>query len=387
MIRRTSILAVLVLLCSSAWAEVYTIDFNRGTYNNFGNYSSLPSNNVAAFCQRGADYISEYSADGCSYYDISNKRGCGVRIGAQKNSGTSFLLITLCSDIQSKIIEKVIIYASRGTTNTTAVMSVLTKDITQSISFEDMMEYNSSLPESSNYALPSISINNSVPKLQIKVNNPNYIILHRIDIVISEDNVTLPAQNGETHYATFSSDKATFFPSDVAVSKVSVNAGHLVITALETQDGFGTTGCYVPANTGVLLSSSNENTSYYSLEGETLDALTDNMLKPASEEMTGSGKYYKLAYDDYDNRTGLGFYWGAEDGGTFSCKEGTAYLYVPGSSSVKGYVLDDAADEDAIHIPAEFVDEMGDIYNIAGQRVSKPSHGVYIRGGRKYVGK
>lgn len=387
MIRRTSILAVLVLLCSSAWAEVYTIDFNRGTYNNFGNYSSLPSNNVAAFCQRGADYISEYSADGCSYYDISNKRGCGVRIGAQKNSGTSFLLITLCSDIQSKIIEKVIIYASRGTTNTTAVMSVLTKDITQSISFEDMMEYNSSFPESSNYALTSISINNSVPKLQIKVNNPNYIILHRIDIVISEDNVTLPAQNGEKHYATFSSDKATFFPSDVTVSKVSVNDGHLVVTALETQKGFGTTGCYVPANTGVLLSSSNENTSHYTLEGETLDALTDNMLKPASEAMTGSGKYYKLAYDDYDNRTGLGFYWGADDGGTFSCKEGTAYLYVPGSSSVKGYVLDDAADEDAIHFPTEFVDEMGDIYNVAGQRVSKPSQGVYIRGGRKYVGK
>ncbi len=387
MIRRTSILAVLVLLCSSAWAEVYTIDFNRGTYNNFGNYSSLPSNNAAAFCQNGADYISEYSADGCSYYDISNKRGCGVRIGVQKNSGTSFLLITLCSDIQSKIIEKVIIYASRGTTNTTAVMSVLTKDITQSISFEDMMEYNSSLPESSNYALPSISINNSVPKLQIKVNNPNYIILHRIDIIISEDNVALPAQNGEKHYATFSSDKATFFPSDVTVSKVSVNDGHLVVTALETQKGFGTTGCYVPANTGVLLSSSNENTSHYTLEGETLDALTDNMLKPASEAMTGSGKYYKLAYDDYANKTGLGFYWGAENGGAFTCSSGTAYLYVPTSSSVKGYVLDDAADEDAIHFPAEFVDEMGDIYNVAGQRVSKPSHGVYIRGGRKYVGK
>ena len=250
-----------------------------------------------------------------------------------------------------------------------------------------MMEYNSSLPESSNYALPSISINNLVPKLQIKVNNPDYIILHRIDIIISEDNVALPAQNGEKHYATFSSDKATFFPSDVTVSKVSVNDGRLVVTALEAQNGFGTTGCYVPANTGVLLSSSNENTSHYTLEGETLDALTDNMLKPASEAMTGSGKYYKLAYDDYANKTGLGFYWGAENGGAFTCSSGTAYLYVPTSSSVKGYVLDDAADEDAIHIPAEFVDEMGDIYNIAGQRINKPSQGIYIRGGRKYVGK
>lgn len=266
-------------------------------------------------------------------------------------------------------------------------MSVLTKDITQSISFANIKDYDSSYPASSNYMLPEINVNGKFKNLQVQARNTNYIILHRIDIVISEDNVTLPAQNGETHYATFSSDKATFFPSDVAVSKVSVNDGHLVITALETQTGFGTTGCYVPANTGVLLSSPNEGASYYSLEGETLDALTDNMLKPASEAMTGSGKYYKLAYDDYDNRTGLGFYWGAEDGGTFSCKEGTAYLYVPGSSSVKGYVLDDAADEDAVHSPTEFVDETGDIYNVAGQRVSKPSHGVYIRGGRKYVGK
>lgn len=377
---------IFALFCATNLrAEVYTIDFNRGTVSGKKIDTALKeTTSISSYCNVGASYFTIGEGSANSYY---NEKGCGIRIADLKGSGKGYVLFTFCDEIKDKIIEKVIIYASRGTTNTTAEISVLATGITQSISFEDMMEYNSSLSESSNYALPFVSINKSIPKLQIRASHTDYIILHRIDIVISEDNVTLPAQNGETHYATFSSDKATFFPSDVAVSKVSVNAGHLVITALETQDGFGTTGCYVPANTGVLLSSSNENTSYYSLEGETLDALTDNMLKPASEEMTGSGKYYKLAYDDYDNRTGLGFYWGAEDGGTFSCKEGTAYLYVPGSSSVKGYVLDDAADEDAIHIPAEFVDEMGDIYNIAGQRVNKPSQGIYIRGGRKYVGK
>lgn len=384
MIRRTSILAVLVLLCSSAWAEVYTIDFNRGTVSGGKITTALTKTTpISDYCNVGASYFSFGDGFANSYYD---NKGCGLRIANITGSGSGYVIFTFCDNIKNKIIEKVIIYASRGTTNTTAVMSVLTKDITQSISFEDMMEYNSSLPESSNYALP-ISINNSVPKLQIKASHTDYIILHRIDIIISEDNVALPAQNGEKHYATFSSDKATFFPSNVTVSKVSVNDGHLVVTALEAQNGFGTTGCYVPANTGVLLSSSNENTSHYTLEGETLDALTDNMLKPASEAMTGSGKYYKLAYDDYANKTGLGFYWGAENGGAFTCSSGTAYLYVPTSSSVKGYVLDDAADEDAIHIPAEFVDEMGDIYNIAGQRINKPSQGIYIRGGRKYVGK
>ena len=43
--------------------------------------------------------------------------------------------------------------------------------------------------------------------------------------------------------------------------------------------------------------------------------------------------------------------------------------------------------EDIASAAQKFVDEMGDIYNIAGQRVNKPSQGVYIRGGRKYVGK
>ena len=385
MIRRTSILAVLVLLCSSAWAEVYTIDFNRGTVGGKSGYTRLTDNiSSELICSSGASYFIASSIDD-SYY---NDKGCGLRIGQTSSSGQAFVIFTLSEAIQSKTIDKVVIYASRGTTNESADLKVTVGAITSStISFAKIKDYDSSYPASSNYMLPEINVNGSFKNLKVEARNTNYAILHRIDIIISEDNVALPAQNGEKHYATFSSDKATFFPSDVTVSKVSVNDGHLVVTALETQNGFGTTGCYVPANTGVLLSSSNENTSHYTLEGETLDALTDNMLKPASEAMTGSGKFYKLAYDDYANKTGLGFYWGAEDGGAFTCSSGTAYLYVPTSSSVKGYVLDDAADEDAIHIPAEFVDEMGDIYNIAGQRINKPSQGIYIRGGRKYVGK
>lgn len=338
---------------------------------------------MTRFIQQQIPFIASSIDD--SYY---NDKGCGLRIGQTSSSGQAFVIFTLSEAIQSKTIDKVVIYASRGTTDASADLKVTVGAITSStINFANIKDYNSSYPASSNYMLPEINVNGSFKNLKVEARNTNYAILHRIDIIISEDNVALPAQNGEKHYATFSSDKATFFPSDVTVSKVSVNDGHLVVTALEAQNGFGTTGCYVPANTGVLLSSSNENTSHYTLEGETLDALTDNMLKPASEAMTGSGKYYKLAYDDYANKTGLGFYWGAENGGAFTCSSGTAYLYVPTSSSVKGYVLDDAADEDVIHIPAEFVDEMGDIYNIAGQRINKPSQGIYIRGSRKYVGK
>ena len=41
--------------------------------------------------------------------------------------------------------------------------------------------------------------------------------------------------------------------------------------------------------------------------------------------------------------------------------------------------------EDAIHSPKELVDEMGCFCNLLGQRVRKPSHGIFIKSGKKYV--
>ena len=373
-----------VLFCSSILrAEVYTIDFNRGTRSGVSGITKSLTNttNPQLYCKSGYDLVTLHAnTDKCFYHD----KGCGIRIGSDMGDGN--FILTLGS--AALYVSKIIIYASKVEGNTTARLTIKGGSVyTCIVENSGLKEYSAENPISEYYMLPEIIIDKSFVNLQLLAPKQGYVMLHQIDIIFSEDNITLPAQSGDTHYATFSSGQATFFPSDVTVSKVSVNDGHLVVTALETQAGFGTTGSYVPANTGVLLSSSSENASYYTLEGETLTALTDNMLKPASETMTGSGKFYKLAYDDYTNRTGLGFYWGAENGGAFSCKEGTAYLYIPGSSSVKGFVLDDAADEDAIHSPAEYPDETGDIYNVAGQRVSKPLQGIYIRNGRKYVGK
>ena len=57
------------------------------------------------------------------------------------------------------------------------------------------------------------------------------------------------------------------------------------------------------------------------------------------------------------------------------------------SSGAKGFVLEGAADEDAIRTIAETPDEMDDFYNLAGQRSGTSLRGIYIRGGKKYVGK
>ena len=321
---------------------------------------------------------------GCYYY----KSGCGVRIGASNKQGQFILKLT---DL-SVYVTKVIVCASKVRGNSISALTIKGGNVfEETIDNDELTAYSSSFPASEIYVLPEILINKSFVDLQFIAPKDGYVMLHRIDIYTAEEeSLSFLAQSGDTHYATFSSDKATFFPATSAtVSTVSVSDGLLNVTALASQEGFGTSGYYVPANTGVLVASASSSADYYTLEGETLDALEDNMLKPASEAMTDGYTYYKLAYDNYDLKTGLGFYWGTANGGTFSCKDGTAYLAVPnGGGSVKGFVLDEVSDGDAIeNLTPDHSPRREEIYNVAGQRISTPSHGFYIKDGRKFVGK
>lgn len=385
---RSLFVAFFFCCLDSLYAKVYTIDFNRGTLSGTSiNNGISSSTNPYLFCKSGAGFVTLHETlNRRSFY---NDKGCGIRIGSDKeNDGDGWFTLFL-GDV-AVYVSKIIVYASKG--NTTSTLTIEGGTVfTQTISNDDLQDYSSLSPASANYVLPEVVVQQSFKILRFKAPGNGYVYLHRIDIIFSEDNLTLPAQSASTNYATFSSDKATFFPETSAtVSTVSVNDGQLSVTALESQDGFGTSGYYVPANTGVLVASASSSADYYTLEGETLDALEDNMLKPASEAMTDGYTYYKLAYDNYDLKTGLGFYWGAANGGAFLCKDGTAYLAVPngGSSSVKGFVLDEVSDEDAIkNLDADCPSKREYIYNVAGQRIGAPSQGFYIKDGRKFVGK
>lgn len=184
---------------------------------------------------------------------------------------------------------------------------------------------------------------------------------------------SLPATDGTANYATFSfsSDKAVEFV-DATVYAVNVVNGVLQLNEVTSKQ--------VPAGTGVLLKSENETAPYFYIDKA--DAIENNLLKPASEEMSGSYTFYKLAYDDYDAKTGLGFYWGVDNGGKFTVKAGTAYLAVPNSVSVKGFLLDGTPT--AIEgVEAENNTDV--IYNLSGQRVQKAQRGLYIVNGKKLM--
>ena len=210
------------------------------------------------------------------------------------------------------------------------------------------------------------------------------------------------AQDGDGfRYATFSSDKDVVFnQKSVDVYAVSVS-NEKVDTKILDAASYNVTnatvgsiekGYYVPANTGVLIVGYDATTTYYfPAEAQTV-TLPANQLKPAPAnggvfEETADYKYYKLAYGNWTNKTQLGFYWGAPEGGKFFVKAGTAYLAVRATeTTAKGFTLNGEAT--GIEGVNANVENAKAIYNLNGQRVaSMAKPGLYIVNGKKVVRK
>ena len=227
------------------------------------------------------------------------------------------------------------------------------------------------------------------------------IVVATAEPTYTAQTLTFIAKDGSTYYSTFSSDKVTFFPEaslipcaiTVANGKINQNM-EAFAKQTETINNDEVPGYYIPANTGVMFMSDVADVTYYTVENKTVDALAEgtNMLMPAPAnggvfDATAGYKYYKLAYDDFDNHTGLGFYWGAPEGGKFFVKAGTAYLAVPaGEATAKGFAFNgEATGIDGVNANVENAKA---IYNLNGQRVaSMAKPGLYIVNGKKVVRK
>lgn len=214
--------------------------------------------------------------------------------------------------------------------------------------------------------------------------------------------ILLKAEASKAYWATFSYSEPTFFPKAVAVNAITVAEGRIIADAdvfeSSTDVAIGDetlSGVYVPANTGVLIKSSENNITCYVVANKSVSAIDEsrNMLKPAP---TNGGVftsapdkiYYKLAYDDFINKKDLGFYYGADAGGAFYVKAGTAYLAVPTAKTLgaKAFVLDD--ETTAINGISTRNNQAETVYNLNGQRVaSMAKSGLYIVNGKKVVRK
>lgn len=214
--------------------------------------------------------------------------------------------------------------------------------------------------------------------------------------------ISLKAETADAHWATFSCSEPTFFPEAVAVNAITVAKGTITTNNDVFEHSSAVTigeatlsGVYVPANTGVLIKSADADATCYVVANKTVAALqkSQNMLKPA---LVGGGvflaendyTYYKLAYNDFSSRTGLGFYYGADAGGAFYVKAETAYLAVPTAISehAKAFVLD--GETTAINGISTRNNHAEAVYNLNGQRVaSMAKPGLYIVNGKKVVRK
>lgn len=241
-----------------------------------------------------------------------------------------------------------------------------------------------------------------VPSFAQKISSASYTTTLGATPTYTAKAISLKAETADAHWATFSCSEPTFFPETVAVNAITVAEGTITTnndvfehSSAVTIGDATLSGVYVPANTGVLIKSADADATCYVVANKTVAALQEsqNMLKPA---LVGGGvfspaadyTYYKLAYNDFSSRSGLGFYYGADAGGAFYVKAETAYLAVPTaiSEGAKAFVLD--GETTAINGISTRNNHAEAVYNLNGQRVaSMAKPGLYIVNGKKVVRK
>lgn len=204
----------------------------------------------------------------------------------------------------------------------------------------------------------------------------------------------MPIAKATGYVSTYVADFAYVMPRHIT--------GHTV-TLADQQDVISTekafrAGDEVPALTPLLIKSdedyaAEETSRNYNpaVLNKTVDAYTgENMLeyRRTAANLTntmknGSVYYYKLAIKNDK----VGFYWGAADGAAFKMtKPSTAYLTVPQSKAVQGFVLN-LEEGETTGIATVVTNEDAPIYNLQGIRMNGKNlpKGIYIQGGKKFM--
>ena len=192
--------------------------------------------------------------------------------------------------------------------------------------------------------------------------------------------------DGEKYYGTYSSSKAFVVPSGLTVSEIKIVEGKLDITNYNTDD-------IVPANTGVMVSSTTSGNHTITLSDEAGTSVlgANNMLKPSgdagitADDMAAAApncKYYRLTMH---NGTQIGFWWGAESGAAFALSANKAYLAVPTGGSAPSFLWFDNGSTGVDEVRGKMEEVRGDFFDLQGRKVANPTKGLYIVNGKKVV--
>ncbi|MBO7168251.1 MAG: hypothetical protein J6V61_05855 [Bacteroidaceae bacterium] len=136
----------------------------------------------------------------------------------------------------------------------------------------------------------------------------------------------------------------------------------------------------VPANQAVLVRSDNGAGTYQIPVTRTSATLESNLLKASTEPITATAANTIYCLANVSGNTG--FYPVAV--GT-TLPQGKGYLDMSGSNAKPARILLDGNDATGIAIPTTETEDNAPVFNLSGQRLSKPQHGINIIGGKKIL--
>ena len=232
-------------------------------------------------------------------------------------------------------------------------------------------------------------INNKTSQMVTKEGTYNVAVARDMSYVILCENTEGTIDTGtNNYYATFSNPYSDIElgGNGIEVYNVTVSGDQLVLTKRSDNK--------VAKGEGVLVKVSSDATITVKPidAGLTAASEAENYLVPTpvtAGTVSESGfKLYRLAYDNYTAKTGLGFYLGNADGSiTYTtAKPYKAYLKVSTAQSaqIKKFLLNPQPTHvDGINVNEQETDKA--IYDISGRRVENPTPGFYIQGNKKIV--
>ena len=185
-------------------------------------------------------------------------------------------------------------------------------------------------------------------------------------ITVSYTEASVPASITAAGYATFSSTEAVDFSNtNLTVYTAKDNGTSVTLNEVESKK--------VPANTAVVLEGAEGD--YTGTVVASADALTNNDLKVAEENLQGNGNIYVL------NKVNgkVGFY---KLSSTGTLEKGKAYLETENPAPFLGFDGEDTTGINSVERGALSVEGC---YTLDGRRVAQPTKGLYIVNGKKVI--
>lgn len=226
----------------------------------------------------------------------------------------------------------------------------------------------------------------SVAADTVTINSDKDIKIKKVVFEPAVSELSIVVKEGYSNYATFYSTKGYALPEGLAAYTISgIDDNNKVV--------YGNTynaGDAVPAKTAVLVKATAAGTYTASVNADAAEFSGTNLLN-GSETSTAVNEagymYYVLTNDA--NNANTGFYWQkGTDGTSVTTVAGRAYLKVTKAQAAKGFSFpDETTGISAVSTSANSLNDSAEMYNLAGQRVTKAYKGVVIQNGKKFINK